>query len=102
MVAPPPQQPHAVPPDPPAIRVEADAETARRFERHPGPQRGADYGYQVVEDGYEALCEYVEDKKERDEESNLLEEATAELAADAARPVIDRRKDHDRRKDRDR
>jgi len=97
-----PQQPHDVPADPPGIRVEADRETAARFQRHPGPQRGSGYAYRVIEDGYEALRGLVEDKEDRDERKSLRDEATAALAEEYARPVIDQPKDRDRHKDRDR
>lgn len=102
MQTPPPRQPHAVPPDPPAIVVEADAETAARIHRHAGPQRDDGCAVHVIDDVEEELSELIQDREDRDRNKRVLEEATAELAEEYARPVIDRRKDRERHKDRDR
>lgn len=98
MHAPPPQQSHPLPPDPPGIHIEADKETAQRFQRRTGVHHGNGYAYRIVEDGQEALHAWEEGEHRRAETSRLLEEATDELARDAARPVIDERDERDRTK----
>lgn len=95
MHAPPPQQSNPLPPDPPGIHVEADKETAQRVQRRSGVHYGDGYAYRIVKDGEEALRAWKEGRDRRAERSRLLDEATDELAQDAARPVIDERDKRD-------
>lgn len=98
MHVPPPHQSNPLPPDPPGIHVEADRETAQRFQRRSGVHHGNGYAYRIVEDGEEALRAWKEGQDRQAERSRLLDEATDELAQDAARPVIDERDKRDRTK----
>lgn len=98
MHVPPAQQSHPLPPDPPAVVNRADEETAQRFQRRSGVHHGNGYAYRIVKDGEEALRAWKEGQDRQAERSRLLDEATDELAQDAARPVIDERNKRDRTK----